>query len=274
MKTKLLLSLSLLIGANSFAENICSNNDKCKTAGIGVGVATGSGIYSAMKYSKSDSIEKQFTVKLFSHGEDQMRMEVAVRRMADGDKITILHQLSEADNRQYHIDLMESEASSARSRAATYGALALTATKTVTEPGPNNTTIFRTEPDYAARTSYALMATHALAEASDYSAKANDARHGGHVPTYTLEHVVGEKAGTQSLAGSFIEEKVARGGKIMTVSLLPRDKFILVKSAINKGRIGLAGVALGVAFAAEEMMNGYVADKINSVDSDVQISDY
>jgi hypothetical protein len=79
---------------------------------------------------------------------------------------------------------------------------------------------------------------------------------------YTFEEVIKEKTGTAGLATDFIKQKLTAGGKILTIDRLPVEKFALVRSAVNKGRAGVAGVVLGAGLAAEEAIGGAVARKI------------
>jgi hypothetical protein len=266
----LLPALLLTLTTSAFADSVCSdeNSTKCATVGTGAGVSAASGIYAAKKYSEANSIEKQYTQRVYSAKSDKnFKQPIAsTSSFTNGDKITIAYSLSEAENREYHIKLMLSNASSARSQAATYGALALSATtqvpETTTDSNGNVTTTYRTEPDYAARATYAALATNSLAEAADYESKANDARRGGPVPTYELNKVVDSKSETVRISSEFMQERIDRGGTILHVDRLPVERFNMVKSVIGHARGGVVGAAVGVGFAAEEAISGQAAKKI------------
>jgi hypothetical protein len=246
------------------------DKSRCATTGAGLAVGVAAGIYAMKKYSAANSIEKEYTVRVFSETQFSASDANAIARttqtFTNGDRITIAHQLSESANRQYHIHLMEERAANARSSAAFHGAQALTATRQVAEQTQNldgtTSTTYHTEPDYTARAMHAQIATSALAEASNYQRQADLARRGEPVPMYTFEEVIKEKTGTAGLATDFIKQKLTAGGKILTIDRLPVEKFALVRSAVNKGRAGVAGVVLGAGLAAEEAIDGAVARKI------------
>jgi phosphopantetheine adenylyltransferase len=277
-KLKVLVMISSLVTTSVFAEDYCSryhmtwNGTKCITVGAGLGSATVSGIYSAKKYSRANSIEKEFTLRAYEHsaaypGDDLSSVNRSSSSFTDGDRITITYNLSEIENRQYHIDLMEQRASTSRSLAISYGAQALTATKTeydtVYNSDGSTTSKSRTVPDYAARASYAAMALREEANAREYIQKAHDARNGGPVPTYDLEKVVDSDKGTARQASDFNKERLDRGGKILKIDRLPVEKFRMFKSAVNKARGGLVGVAVGAGLAAEEAIEGAAARRID-----------
>jgi hypothetical protein len=251
-----------------FAPNT-PDQEQCTTIAAGAGAATASGIYAAKKYSTGHSIEERYTEKLFNisngSGENARLVEKSMNGLTNGDRVTITYNLSEADNREYHIDLMREKASSSRTAAATYGALALTATKTVSTTDSSGKTSYRTEPDYVARTSYALMATNSLADAANFDRKAMDARHGGPVPMYDIDKIVKVKSGTLQVATQFTTEKITNGGKILKVDRLPVEHFNSMKSAIWKARGGVVGAAVGVGFVAEEAVSGMAADQYREV---------
>lgn len=190
----------------------------------------------------------------------------------EGDRITIIYNLSEAENRQHHISIMESNASSARTTAALYASQALSATKTeYTYDSEGKMTGSHQVPDYAARASYALMSANALSEANDYDNKARDARAGGPVPTYDLDKVVDSKTGTSNQSKSFVQERIQRGGKILTVDRLPVEKFTAMKGILLKARGGIFGAVVGAGAAVEEIVAGKAAQKINERKSGVSI---
>lgn len=266
------------LSTSAMADDYCSNRNmtwngtKCVTVGAGVSTAVTSGIYSAKKYSRADSIEKEFTLRVFedssSHpGNDISSANRSSANFRNGDKITIFYNLSEAENRQYHIELMEQNAATSRSLAITYGAQALTATRTeydtIRNSDGSTTTVSRTVPDYGARASYAALALREESNARDYLRKADEARSGGVVPTYDLEKVIDSERGTAQLASDFNKERIDRGGKILKIDRLPADKFRLVKSSISRARAGLGGVAVGTGLAIEEAIEGAAAKRID-----------
>jgi phosphopantetheine adenylyltransferase len=278
IKLKMLLMISSLVTSSAFAEDYCSrynmtwNGTKCITVGAGLVSATASGIYSAKKYSRANSIEKEFSLRAYEHstaypGDDLSSVNRSSSSFTDGDRITITYNLSEAENRQYHIELMEQRASTSRSLAISYGAQALSATKTEFDTTYNSdgtsSTTSRTVPDYAARATYAAMALREEANSREYTRKAQDARSGGQVPTYDLEKIVDSDKGTARQASDFNKERLDRGGKILKIDRLPVEKFRMFKSAVNRARGGLVGVAVGAGLAVEEAIEGAAAKRID-----------
>ncbi|HEX4925362.1 MAG TPA: hypothetical protein VFV50_14805, partial [Bdellovibrionales bacterium] len=238
------------------------SSDQCKTVGAGAAVSTGSGIYSMKKYSQANSIEQQYTVRLYTMTADDRigpPIAAAASSIADGDKVTIGYQLNEAENRAYHIDLMEQKASSARSSASYHQVQAMTAMKTdYNDKGE----VVGQSPDWSARAMHAASAASEEAAARKYDSLAQAARNGGKVPIYDFDEVIESTRGNASETASFVNKHIATGGKITAIAKLPAEKFALVKSAIKRGRAGLAGVAAGAAVAVEEVVEGAVARKI------------
>ena len=165
--------------------------------------------------------------------------------------------LNEIENREFHIDKMVSEADSARSQATIYLAQSASAMKTETVgSGKNQTTIV--VPDYAARAMYAAMSIEADSRASEYDQKAEDARRGGPVPTYTHDKIIDDDTHTRQNVDQFISEREARESKITGVKRLPKNNFKRLKLMVNKARAGLAGMAVGLIFLGEEAFAGKV----------------
>lgn len=133
-------TLSSLMSPVAFAEGHCSDphntrwrdglsTEQCVTVGAAAGAATASGIYSAVKYGKANSIVDKNTIVAFSEKEGSVSAYDINRTnssFTNGDRITIDYQLNAADNRAYHIDAMESSASSARASGAFHATMALT----------------------------------------------------------------------------------------------------------------------------------------------------
>jgi len=276
------LVLSQVIATSVLAENICSNQNevwdgtRCATVAAGAVTAASSGIYSAKKYSEANSIVKMYTVRLFQHtesrsGENIHNVSQVTSNMNNGDRITITYNLSESENREHHIDLMKQNANSARTLAATYGAQALTATKSEQyqigiDAQGRPTYATHQVADTQMRAYYGAQALLKLSEASSYDAKAAEARAGGPVPTYEFVKVVDSKIETSRLSSEVIQEKISRGGRVLSVDRLPVERFNMVKSVVGLGRAGLIGVAVGAAFATEEAISGMAAKKLNKRD--------
>lgn len=268
------------------AEHRQLNGGRCITAGAGAAVATGSGIYSARSYSNAREIERQGTIAAFStrRPEDQTdarQIRRTTQTFTDGDRITMQYQLNEAENRAYHIDLMESNASSARSSALMYRTMAAQARTGRYETRTEFETEYYTDhegklqsrqvskqvqvwvpPDYARALVLDTLAADQDRLAADYAGKASAARHGGPVPTYTLDKVFDAETGTARTTGDFVDSHIAGGGKILKIDRLPVEKFRAFRAAVRGGRAGIVGVALGAGVAVEEAVSGLIAEKI------------
>lgn len=284
-KTLLTIGMTtLLTSASVFAANCSSDRNayssglsphECATVATGIAGATASGIYSARKYSQAKVFEASNTQSLFSStGEaavmDVNRGQTYVGQITDGDKVSFTYELSETQNRQHHINLMESNADSARSSAAHHRYMAISATKTVTEK-VGDSTVTTVEADHSARMMHASMALSKDQAAIDYDRKAMDARNGGQVPTYTLDKVVNAETGTKNLSQDFINERNANQSKIKSIKRLPALQFAGLKKMVLKARGGLVGVGVGLVFAGEEMISGAVAAELEENDIDFKI---
>ena len=240
------------------------SNVRCTMVGTGVAVSAGSGIYAAKKYSQANSIEKEFTQRLFvqnqmNSGTNSQEVRRRFSAITDGDRITIGYNLSESENRNHHINLMESNATAARAAAAAATVTAVSAMKpSYNAQGKPNGLV----PDHAARAVAAALAASKFIEAGKWDQEAANARAGGPVPTYRFDQVIDEKAQTVRLATDFTEERLARGGTILDVDRLPVEHFNTFKALRIRAAGGLAGVAVGVGLGIEEAVEGYVARKI------------
>lgn len=285
---KELLVLSLLFSQVSFAD-MCKENKsrydrnisptQCATAGVGAGVAVGSGIFAAKKYGAAKDLINENRQTLFSRTGEARVMDIrdgnrVLSSVTDGDRVRIHYQLSDEANRTHHIQTMESNASSARSSASYHQMRALTATKTETTR-IGDTTTTRTVPDHAARARSAILAIQYTNDAAEYDRRAMDARNGGKVPVYDFEKVFDEDTGTRNATTDYVREKYNSGSKITKVTRLPVEQFQKYKSIMMKGHAGVAGVVIGTSFAIEEMISGMVAEEIeNSETINLEMSDY
>lgn len=276
-----------LIPAISFADKLCTNTNevwngtRCVTAGASAGAAAISSIFAMKKYSQANSIAQQYSMRIFDGGNTDMTtnrelVSRAASNVREGDRVTITYQLSEAENRAHHIELMESNARTANANVAHYGVQAVTATHTIYETisagvdsdgNQITTTISRSEPDLSARAMYASMAITEAQKANDFSQKASEARNGGVVPTYNLEKVIDGEPNTAKFSAHFTENHLARGGKVLTIERLPAEKLALVKNAAKFAKAGVVGAVLGAGVAVEEVIAGRIANKINARDT-------
>jgi hypothetical protein len=273
--------LLVLFGAQSVYAGTCEPNDRysynssmtpeeCATVAAGVTGAAASGIYAAKKYSNAKIYEVKHTQSLFAETGKPKVLSIDasrsyVNRITDGDKISFTYELNEIQNREYHINLMEEKAASARSSASSARVMAMTAMKSQsTGSGKNRVTTM--VPDHAARMMHAARAIRLDGEAVEYDRKAASARAGGVVPTYTLNKVVDADAGTRNLSQDFINERAKNTSKIKTITRLPVDNFKQLKRIVNKGRAGLVGVGVGLIFAGEEFISGKAAQALEDND--------
>ncbi len=252
---------------------------ECATVATGLASATGSGIYSAKKYSEAKLYEEKHTKLVFDDAGKRAVMnsmdgQRLVNQMTDGGKIVFIYELNEIQNREYHINLMESNADSARSSASHARMMSLTAMKTVTTSNGKTTTT-TVVPDYAARAMYAMQAASYDQQAIDYDRKAEAARRGGAVPMYSHEKIIDADSGTKNLAQDFIDERAKNTSKITKITRLPVNHFKALKGIINKGRAGLVGLGAGLLFAGEEFMSGVVAEELeeNDIPFEIDLSD-
>jgi hypothetical protein len=244
------------------------NPEQCMVAGAGALVTTAGGIKAGMKFYKADALEDKHTARLFTPSEVRVRDLGEIRNLSqitDGDKITINYELSEQANRVYHIELMESNASSADSRARYHTIQSMTAMKNQTiGTGKNATTI--QVPDTAARLMHASMAVTASNQADDYRRQAAAARAGGPVPTYDFDKVVDDSTESRRLTEAFLDEQRSQGSKVRYINRLPKKFHNMVKKATAKAW-GFTGVAaIGAAVTIEEIVAGKIAEMVRNAD--------
>lgn len=278
MKNLIILT-SLLVSTSAYA--ICDrassygrgfSPNECATTAAGTIGAVGAGIYSAKKFGAADLHETKNTSLLFKSEPRIVSLSELSKNLLsveDGDKITVSYQLSEVENRQYHIELMESNASSARASAAMHTTLSLTATRTETTT-IGKTTTTRVVPDYAARAMHAALAITEMNNAREFDNKAEDARRGGPVPTYDFHEVIDKKVQNRQNVDGFVQERYAHESKITRVQRLPFAEYKIVKSLSLKAKLGLAAAVGAGAFAVEEIMAGKAARALDQRGFDIR----
>ncbi len=248
---------------------------ECATVATGVASATGSGIYSAKKYSEARIYEEKYTKTVFQTDKpgvmDPKDGQRYVRQMTNGGKIVFKYELNEQANRRHHIEVMERNASAARANAASADVRAMTAMKNVYRDGK----VVGRVPDYAARAMAASRAASLRLKAAEFDRRADNARAGGKVPTYTFDKTITAETGTRNLAQDFIDERARNTSKIKLITRLPVQNFTALKGIINKGRAGLVGLGAGLLFAGEEFMSGMVAEELeeNDIPFEIDLSD-
>lgn len=254
-------------------QGVCGNHSRdwntgnCITTGAAAAGATAGGVYAAKKYGDANSIEKQFEKRLLTSPEGASQNSNDVGRVFDvvteGDRVKMSYQLNEKENREYHIRLMDSSASSAESSAKSNEMTAMTAMKANYEMVNGKMEYRGMEPDYVARSIATSQAISDHARAAEYREKAAAARAGGPVPTYTLDKSVEGDTGTRVLARDFATKSVEKGGRILTVDRLPAEHFKAFKAARGVGTGVAVGAGLAAAFAAEEAFAGMAGDALN-----------
>jgi hypothetical protein len=277
----LIMFASSLANAQEWSDDVHScidgNKTACKASAVAAAASAGGGIYSLLKYRQIklfDKANEKVLVDFTSHPQaiPADRVSMQLQPVHDGDRVQIHYRLSEAENRTYHINLMESNASSADSSSVSYRTMAMQAMQTTTHQDPiydsdGKITGYNTRiegPNYALAASYNSQADQAIREAADYRAKATQARNGGAVPWYPFEETVSSKAGTQAEAASFINSNRTKGGTILNIEDLSAEQFRQEKSMVWKARGGLGVVAVGAAIAVEEALLGKVTQTLQS----------
>ncbi len=257
--------------ADGRANCLAGQADCLITAGSAVG-ATAVTIHTVRRYREARNFDQAHTRSLMQSVDgsaaDQIRPSSLVGEVADGDRVQVQWRLSDAANRQHHIQLMDSNASSAEGSAASYRMAAassliprqVTRTESYTDhEGKTETRSYTvTEVDHAGYARNMALAALADSEAADYRARAMDARRGGPVPIYRFDETIGEAQGNRARAEALLNEKLRNGGRIYSVTRLPAQQFQQLRRLVRSARMGVAGaVGLG-ALAAEEAFLGRV----------------
>lgn len=272
---------TLLERATSSRDKVeCLENTDCKTVAGAVAVSGASTAIAMKKYKQAKAIEKVNTAVLgeWSEGNqpDSFRTQSLVGSVADGDKVVVQYQLSFQENRLYHIDLYEKKSASATSSADLHASLAVSAAipkpvthfDTSTDSNGNVTTTTRTtwEADHAGVIFHTNQAASYRQDSINYMREADAVRSGQkQAPMYTHDKSIEDNAGNRTKAADFVNERVARDGKILKITRLPAAAFKQVRSAIRIARGGVGGaVAFGLV-AAEEAVVGAGAEKVDQL---------
>ena len=254
------------------------NGVRCVTIGAGAAAATASGIYSARKYSKSNSIVVNHSQILFQHDGSQSgtrvgNIEGKMSGIANGDAVIVTYNVSDKENREYHISKLREKADAAKAEATNYKIRANTATHQVQQHigydvNGNPLYTYRTEPDYSSKRWNLTLEAESLREAAKYDAQIDAIRHGAPVPVYEMEHLIESNSGNKELALQFVREQIGRGSKILMVDRLPAEFVKKSDSLARMGRAGLVGAVVGAGFALEEAIAGKAAKKISNGSSE------
>jgi hypothetical protein len=273
---------TLLDRATSGRDKVeCLEYTDCKTVAGAAAVSGASTALAMKKYKQAKAIEKLNTAVLgeWSDGNqpDSFRTQSLVGSVADGDKVVVQYQLSVQENRLYHIDLYEKKSASASSSADFHASQAVAAAipKPVTHvdevKDSNGNVISRNirttwEVDHAGVANHTMLASSYRDDALNYRREADAVRSGQkQAPMYTHDQSIEDKAGNRTKAADFVNERVARDGKILKITRLPAAAFKQVRSAIRIARGGVGGaVAFGLV-AAEEAVVGAGAEKVDQL---------
>lgn len=294
MKVVIVSVLSMIFATHAYAQASlaerviedrqsvnCSKDRDCQTA---VASVAGSGFSTALavkKYKHAKKLEALHAKTLLEASggmqPDSMRSVSLMNSVQDGDKVVVRYQLSFQENRQFHISKYEGMADSADSLADFHASQAVAAAipKAVTHvdevKDANGNVISRNvrvtyEADHAGVAHHTAQAALQRSSARDYRREANAVRSGEkQAPVYDFDEEIKDEAGNRSRAISFVNERVARDGKITKVTRLPAEVFSQVKKAVRVARGGVAGAALMGAVAVEEALVGAGAKKIEEV---------
>lgn len=258
----------------------CDDYTDCKTVAGAVAVSGASTAVAVKKYKQAKAIEKVNTAVLgeWSEGNqpDSFRTQSLVGSVADGDKVVVQYQLSFKENRLYHIDLYEKKSASATSSADLHATQAVAAAipkmvthvDTTTDSNGNVSTTTRTtwEADHAGVAFHTSQAASYRQDSINYMREADAVRSGQkQAPMYTHDKSIEDNAGNRTKAADFVNERVARDGKILRITRLPAAAFKQVRSAIRIARGGVGGaVAMGLV-AVEEAVVGAGAKKVDQL---------
>ena len=270
---------SLVERALDGRSNCLAGQADCLTAAGSAAGATAVTIRTVNRYRQARDFDRANTRALLQSTEgaaaEQVRTSSIVSEVADGDRVQIQWRLSDAANRNHHIQTMDSNASSAESNAHTYRLAAAAAliprdvTKTDSYTDSNGQLQTRTytvtEVDHAGYVRNMAMAAMEDSNAAEYRRAAADARRGGAVPIYRFDATVNEAQGNRIRAESLISEKLREGGRIFSVTRLPAAQFQHLRSLVRSARFGVVGaVGLG-ALAIEEALLGKVGQGLQQM---------
>ena len=246
--------------------------EQCATVATGSSIAIASGINLAKIYrqaKKAKELEEKYTKTLFSQEPGMLSSEKGqkiIQEVVDGDKVTISYQLSEARNRLYHIELMESKEVAARKQAEIYRKDA----SSLLKMNANREAV----PDEEGRKRYALLAMEEEEKANNYKKEATAAKgsSSAKIPTYTVSKVIDDIDGTYNQTQDFIDESIRQNNKITSIKRLPVKKHNFIKSISNFGLleqkkfISALGIVAGAGFTMEEILSGEIAEVIDNND--------
>lgn len=258
----------------------CANHTDCKTALGSVAASAGSTAYAMKKFKDAKNLEKAHTAVLGEwsegHQPDSFRTQAIVGNVADGDKVVVHYNLSYAENRLYHIDLYEKKSAAAKSSADFHATQAVAAaipravthidTTTDSEGRVSTTTRVTFEADHAGVLMHTSLATNYRQDAINYMREADAVRSGQkQAPMHTLEKAIEDDAGNRKLAHDFVNERVARDGKILKVTRLPAETLRQVRKIVKVAKGGVVGAVTMGLVAAEETVVGYGAEKVDQL---------
>lgn len=256
----------------------CQDSMDCKTAGVAAAATGVSTTMAVKKYAQARKLEAVHSKTLLEASggtqPDSFRAVSLMNTVQDGDKVVVHYQLSFQENRAFHIDKYEKMADHADSMADFHATQAVSAAipKAVTHvdevKDASGNVISRNvrvtyEADHAGVAHHTAQAAMQRSYSRDYRREANAVRSGEkQAPIYDFDEEIKDSAGNRQRAIGFVNERVARDGKIMKVTRLPAEIFTQVRKAVRVARGGVVGAALLGAVAAEEAVIGAGAKMI------------
>lgn len=279
--TAAILVLTPLASAESKSA-FCRGGDtrsNCVAAGVASVASGGSAIFALKKYKQHDlaqnGFEKAHTKVLMDLGDrpqvlNENKAADLSRHIGDGDKVTVVYNLGDAENRAHHISTMEESAHYERSKAKHYRKLADQALnpKSVYEDvmvdGKIQKVLVSPAPDTKVHKENIALAREAEKSAKNFAKKAKEARAGKLVPVYDLVEVLGAADQSPQEAQKFLSRAVNEGLKIKKVTRLPALHFAQLKRTLISARAGVAGAAVTAGVALKEIAVDGLADKIEN----------
>jgi hypothetical protein len=283
MKTSLmmiLLSFSLVVSAQE------KNESNSVVVGSGAVVAAGSGYMSYRKFSFAKSTVEANTEMLLAHsgkaGIGLSAEEIAQKtaKIEEGDKVIFKYHLNEVKNRHAWVEHYTDMAASERSNASSYrgqAAAALLETEEIRD-AQGRVTGTRLKPNLASALMYNNMASQADANAERYVSKANDVRAGAPVEWMEFEKEFNGKNSGKAAVAAEMKSLLDDGGKVFSLSRLPKAMVKVVKNANVQGGIfaGIAVLSTGAAvyeYATGEISGSFAANSRARFDGDRQLAE-
>lgn len=263
----------LIYNAQAQDNQVCPTTEQCVLGGAGVAAGAAGGGVSYGKFLEARKITADNMVSILKTTTNVRDLTPAkvngiANPLTDGDRVLIEFEYTEAESRQIIAKRLESSADDARRNGDRYldkAAEALRRQRDITNS--KGEVIDRvSDPDEFGAAHYRSLSRDAYEEQRSLEQKAWRVRSGiESIDLVRDQYDIDSSHGTKASAKGFLEERIAKGGRIFSVNRVPAQYASLARKARTVGGVVAGAAAVITTLGVAETVTGVASEQMRRI---------